>query len=101
MPAFTNAKWAIATMAKVIGTNTTNAMIDDGTMFLEPNLLRNTAYAITIGICAIITPEYIQALRSIESLSTRVLPHQPPRSPSRNIAAHSMIAITGVIAGSR
>jgi len=101
MPTFTNAKWAIAAMAKVIGTNTTNAVIDDGTMFLEPNLLRNTAYVITIGICAIIAPEDIQASRSIESPSTRVLPHQPPRLPSSSIAAHSMAAITGVIAGSR
>jgi len=101
MPAFTNATWAIAAMAKVIGTNTTNAMTNDGTMFLEPNLLRNTAYAITIGICAIIAPEYIQASRSIESLTTRVLPHQPPKPPSSSIAAHSMTAITGVIAGSR
>jgi len=101
MPTFTNAKWAIAAMAKVIGTNTTNAVIDDGTMFLEPNLLRNTAYVITIGICAIIAPEYIQASRSIESPSTRVLPHQPPKPPSSSMAAHSMTAITGVIAGSR
>jgi indole-3-glycerol phosphate synthase len=93
--------WEIAAMANVIGTNTTNAMMDDGTMFLEPNLLRNTAYAITIGICAIIAPEYIHASRSIESSSTRVLPHQPPKPPSNSIAAQSKIAITGVIAGSR
>ena len=70
-------------------------------MCLEPHLRRNAAYAIMIGICATSAPEYIQASCSIDSPSTRMLPNQPPSPPSRYIAMQSMIAITGVIAGSR
>jgi len=88
-----------------MGTKTTNAMMNEGTMCLEPHLRRSAAYAITIGIGASIAPECIQASCCIESPSTCVPPHQPPIiAPiiaNRSIAEKSMIAITGVIAGSR